>query len=331
VFSVLAFDSFPNPRDAAVRAPEERLGQYALLKRLPAGLRAEVWLGLPAGAASLGQLVAIKAFFPHAPGPARAGLSSELALAARLSHANIVQTLHVGSDADRPFIVSEYLEGTTLHALLRRARVARARVPSSVVTRLLLAIVRAVSHAERRVATPVTRRLVQQVVAAEDVFVTFDGAVKLLGFKGRLDLDGRPDGVERRLERRGRAAPAKPRGASQPAAIDALLSEHLTPALNEVLAEACRPPAGDPEGRRLPGLRRVERGLERWQSDVVGSDGRAELAALMGALFPTARLELRAWLEARLEQRLSARSAAVPFTPDDAGAPPASGFRTVVA
>jgi hypothetical protein len=320
VFIVLAFDSLPLPFEAAVRASEERLGQYTLLRRLPAGLRAEVWLGLPPGGASLGQLVAIKAFFPHAPGPARTALSAELALTSRLghpnrSHPNILQTLHVGGDAERPFIVSEYIEGTTLRALLRRVNVARARVATSVVTRLLLGVVRAVNHAGRQAASPAAQRLVQQTVAADDVFVTFDGAVKLLGFKGRLaSAEHGPSGGE---------APGE--GANAPAAIDALLSEHLTAALREVLAAGCQPP----EPSRRHGLRCIEQGLERWQSEVLGSDGRAELAALMGAMFPSARLELRAQLEARLEQWLAVRSGGLPFAADGDEGVPASGFRAV--
>jgi hypothetical protein len=316
VIIVLAIDSFAKPFEASVRASEERLGQYTLLRRRPAGLRAEVWVGLPPGGASLSQLVSIKAFFPHVPGPARAALSAELALASRLTHPNVVQTLQVGVDAERPFIVSEYMEGTTLRALLRRVSVARARMATAVVARLLLGVVRAVSHAERRAASPAVRLLVRQAVSADDVWVTFDGAVKLLGFKGRLAGAGR-----RPVERE--AAHAE--GSNAPAAIDALLSEHLTAALREVLALGCQHRAPG-----LQGLRRIEQGLERWQSEVLGSDGRAELAALMGLMFPSARLELRAQLEARLEQWLSARSAGMPFAADaDEGVPPASGFRTV--
>jgi serine/threonine protein kinase len=314
VIIVLAIDPFPTPSEAAVRAPEELLGRYVLLKKLPAGLRAEVWLGLPPGAASLGQLVAIKAFFQHAPGPARAALSAELGLAARLTHPNIVRALSAGRNSARPFMVSEYLEGTTLHALLRRVRVARARVAPAVVARLLLAIVRAVCHAERQAASAAAKRLVRQAIAADDVFVTFDGAVKLLGFKARLAS----------VEQSPVSAGAQPEGAALPAAIDVLLSQHLTPALRDVLAAGCRPQSG------VGGLDDVERALERWQAEVLGSDGRAELAALVGTLFLTARLELRAQLEERLEQCASARSAGLPMATDaDEGAPPASGFRTV--
>jgi len=308
---VLAIESSPLPFEAALRAPEERLGQYSLLRRLPAGLRAEVWLGLPPGGASLGQLVAIKAFFPHARGPAAAALAAELSLAPRLVHPNVVQTLRIGRDAQRPFIVSEHLEGTTLRALLRRVRVARASAEAAAVARVLLGIVRAVGHAQRQAKTAAERALAAQAVAADDVFITFDGAVKLLGFKAQLE------GVERRcLEFEA------PNDATAPAAIDALLSEHLTPELRGVLGAACRPGSGS------GGLARVGQELERWQTEVLRSDGRAELAELVEVMFPSARLEQRAQLDALLEQWMSARSLVASFAADNDAAP-ASGFRTI--
>jgi hypothetical protein len=314
VLVVLAIQTF-STFEAASRAPEERLGQYALLRRLPAGLRAEVWLGLHAGGSSLSQLVAIKIFFPHLPGPAREALAGELALAARLVHPNIVQTLRFGRDAERQFTVSEYLEGTTLRALLLRVSVARARVAAAAVGRLLLGIVRAVCHAEERAASPAALRLVKRTIAADDVFVTFDGAVKLLGFKAG-------PGAERSF----RDSEPQRHDSSAHAAIDALLSEHLTPELRRVLAAGSRS-----RGRARHGLPRVARALQRWQVEVLGSDGRAELAALMGAMFPWARLAQRAELEVRLDQWMSASSVRKPFAADaDESSPPASGFRKVL-
>ncbi|HTV23950.1 MAG TPA: protein kinase [Polyangiaceae bacterium] len=311
---MLAIQSLPLPSEAVVRAPEERLGQYALLRRLPAGLRAEVWLGLPPGCASLGQLVAIKAFFPHVKGPALAALSAELSLAPRLGHSNIVRTLRVDRDGQRPFIVSEHLEGMTLRALLRRVRVERASIGAPSLARVLLGIVRAVCHAQRQVATSAEKALVAQTIAADDVFITFDGAVKLLGFKAQL-ANIEPSGP----------VSTQP-DPSAPAAIDALLSEHLTPELGRVLEAAC-----SNGSRGLYGLTRIGRELERWQAEALRSEGRGELAALMDLMFPSARLEQRAQLEFLLEQWTSARSPGAPLSSDLSDAPPASGFRTVTA
>jgi hypothetical protein len=309
---VLAIETFRTPFESAFRARDEHLGQYAFLKQLPAGLRAEVWLGLPAGGRALGQLVAIKVFVPHAPGPARAALLEELALAPRLAHPNIAQTLRVGHDADRPFIVSEYLEGVTLQALLRRVSVDRANMANAAVARVLSGIVRAVHHAERQAVSPAAQALVKQTIAADDVFVTFDGAVKLLGFKAR------PAAVERRFH--DSDAPAD---SSANAALDALLSEHLTPELHAVLT-------ANTDGRGPEGLQRLGRALQRWQSEVLGSNGRAELSALMGAMFPQALLARRAQLELRLEERMLVHGSGIPMaSPDADESAPASGIRKV--
>jgi serine/threonine protein kinase len=311
VIVVLAIQTLPTPLEATWRAPDERLAQYALLRRLPAGLRAEVWLGLPAGGSSLGRLVAIKTFFPPVPGLAHSALAEELALAARLVHPNIVRTLRIGCDRERHFSVSEYLEGTTLQSLLRRASVARTSIAAAAVARVLSGIVRAVCYAEQWTASPAAMVLVRQTIAADDIFVTFDGAVKLLGFKTRPEAAGRIATDPARDDSR------------VPAAIDALLSEHRTPELSRVLAASC--------SRGSYALQRVARALQRWQADVLGSDGRAELADLMAAMFPWTKLDQKTQLEVRLGEWMTARSARVPPAVErDEGSAPASGFRKVL-
>jgi len=139
--------------------------------------------------------------------------------------------------------------------------------------------------------------------------------VKLLGFKARF-AD---------VERSSLGSEAQRHGSGAHAAIDALLSQHLTADLSTMLASSRS------AARGADGLRRIEQGLGRWQAEVLRSDGRAELAALLGAMFLSARLDQRARLEARLEQWSNARAAGTAFAPDadDGAAPPASGLRTI--
>jgi hypothetical protein len=270
----------------SLSAPDERLASFTFLRKLQAGLRSEVWLALPPGSGALDQLVVIKSFFPHAPGSALDALGEELALAQRLSHPNVARTLRVGRDAERSFVVSEYLEGTTLRALLRRLSVVGERLTDAAVARVLLALVSAVAHAERQAASVVAKVLVNQAVAAEDVFVTFDGEVKLLAFKAQFGSGGAFAASSSEV----------PEEASVYAAVDALLAEHLSPELGAVLAVARRAFV-----RRLSGLAHVARALQSWQRKL-GSDGRVELATLMGELFATERVEARARLERRIEE-----------------------------
>jgi hypothetical protein len=296
----------------SLSAPDERLAKYSFLRKLQAGLRSEVWLGLPPGSDSLDQLSVIKLFFPHVSGPALDALGEELALAQSLSHPNVVQTLRVGRDNERSFVISEYLEGTTLRALLRRLSVAHERLADAVVARVLLALVSAVAHAERQAASVVAKALVNQAIAAEDVFLTFAGDVKLLGFKAQFGSAGAYAA----------SSAGEPEEASVYAAVDALLSEHLSPELGAALAMARR--AGV---RRLSGLAYVERVLQAWQRKL-GSDGRVELATVMAGLFASQRHEDRARLERRLEERPPVVPAEV--TPgEEEEAAPVSGFRPI--
>jgi protein tyrosine kinase len=292
--TLLAIPSGVSDANRTVDTPLEGLARYVLLRPLPCGLRSEVGVGVARGAEALSQAVVIKRYFRHAPGAALDGLTEELELAKRLSHPNIARTLAVGIDADRAFVVSEYLEGVTLQALLRRVKVAGAVPGDAAVARILLAIVYAVAHAGRHAASAQSRAIVDGLVAAEDVFITHDGAVKLLGFKYRFDT-----------ARKAAASSAEESpDETSSAAIDALLSMHLTPPLRVVLATATSTAL-----RPFEQLLHVGRVLAGWQTAVLGSDGRAELAALVDGMFPSARLQQRARLDVAIEGAARARVA----------------------
>jgi protein tyrosine kinase len=299
--------------ETAPRAAAEGLDQSLLVRKLVGGLRAETWLGLGPGTVSSGQVVLIKRFFPHAPGAARDGLMQELELARRLEHPGIARTLHVGTLAERPFVIAEYLEGVTLQSLLLRASVTGARLSPAAVSRVLLTLVQAVAHGEARATSLAERQLVAQLIAAEDVFVTYDGAVKVLGFKSLLRATRwRAPGLE------------LARDSTAPSAVDALLAEHFTPQLGAVLAAA-----NDGRVRPLDRLCHVGRALTRWQAGELDSDGSAELATLLQALFPIERLQQRTWLDAALAGAVSADRSSDASATDLDEVPPQSGVRPI--
>jgi hypothetical protein len=291
-------------------APRDRVSGYTLLSRLPGSLRCDVWLALPDGDHALDQVVQIDLFVPHAPGSVLDNLVNELRLAAQLQHDNIVRTSHVGFESGRHFAVREHLEGVTLQALLRSLSVTGARMPEAAVVRVLLGIIAAVDHAERWGQSVGASRLGRQLVAAEDVFITHDGAVKLLGLEASLAA-AVGSGI-------GRAAPALP-------AIDALLAEHLTTELAAVLSVASRSGV-----QRRDRLRHVGQGLQRWQSEHLGSDGRRELARVMSACPNSARFASRMRLEAAFEDAQRAGRVTGRIAIDDRQeSAPVSGFRRI--
>jgi hypothetical protein len=296
-------------KQGAAAASQRQLSRYMLLNKLPGGIRTDLWLAISEQASGLDDVVLMKLFVPHQPGVALDGLRDELELAGKLAHDNIVTTRRVGFEAGCHFLVNEYLEGTTLRTLLRCVELSGVRLASAAVVRILMALVAAVDHAERVSSSVGALRLSRQPVAVEDVFITYDGTVKLLGFKSRLADDG--------------SAPGALSGVNPGTAVDALLFGHLTPELGAVLSRA-----SSPRIRACDRLWQLGDVLQDWQTEELGSDGRGELATVMSALPAAVRLEQRARLDAALDGALRARRPNTWPTPElGEEQPPLSGFR----
>src|SRR5262249_51348748 len=104
----------------------------------------------------------------------------EARLAARLSHPNIVQTYEIGHEGDQYFIAMEYLEGKTLQAS-RSTTKGVLTLPMQL--RVLCEVLIALEYAHDLVdydGTPL--RIVHRDVSPQNVFITYQGSVKLVDF-----------------------------------------------------------------------------------------------------------------------------------------------------
>jgi serine/threonine-protein kinase len=106
----------------------------------------------------------------------------EARLAARLNHPNIVQTNEVGFDGRDYFIEMEYLEGQPLDVILRRA--ARAGgLPTTLAIWVLAQVLAGLAYAhELKDHGGKPLGIVHRDVSPHNVFVTYDGVVKVLDF-----------------------------------------------------------------------------------------------------------------------------------------------------
>ena len=107
----------------------------------------------------------------------------EARLAARLNHPNIVQTNEVGSQGQRYFIAMEYLEGCTLNRIVKRYLATRGGLPLAMHLRVLRDMLRALEHAHTLHdfdGKPLG--IVHRDVSPHNVFLTYDGQVKLVDF-----------------------------------------------------------------------------------------------------------------------------------------------------
>lgn len=168
---------------ATPERPSRMLGRYRLLLELGHGGMARVYLALVRGMAGFSKLMVLKVMREElAEHPTSLEMFlGEARLAARMHDANVVQTYEVGEDEGRYFICMEYLEGQTLSRLLKRT----ARAPVSLAARLEVACQMLEGLTYLHGFSDLAGNqlgLVHRDISPNNVFVTFDGVVKLLDF-----------------------------------------------------------------------------------------------------------------------------------------------------
>ncbi len=149
--------------------PGARLGPYEIVAPLGAGGMGEVYR---AHDGRLNREVAIKILpeaFAQNPDRLRR-FEQEAKAAAALNHPNVMAVYDVSIDGDVPYVVSELLDGETLHALIRRGP-----VPTRTATGLAVQIAFGMAAAHQK-------GIVHRDLKPANIFVTADGRAKILDF-----------------------------------------------------------------------------------------------------------------------------------------------------
>ena len=157
-------------------------GKYKLIAELGQGGMANVYLAVARGPSGFNKLVVMKSLRSDlaVDQELMAMFLEEARLAARLNHPHVVQTYEVGDYAGRPVIIMEYLEGQTLANVELRGK---ARLTLALRLRILVDALEGLHHAHE--LTDFSGKplgLVHRDVSPQNVFVTFDGHVKVLDF-----------------------------------------------------------------------------------------------------------------------------------------------------
>jgi len=160
-------------------------GRYEVLFSLGTGGMGRVYAGRLGGPGGFERLVAIKMMHPHLAQKQSAieMFLDEARLAARIHHPNVAEVYDVGQSGKQVFMVGELLRGQDLTKLLRRLQ----RVGGSLDWALLAhigACACAGLHAAHETKGTGGRALglVHRDVSPSNVFVTYDGLVKLIDF-----------------------------------------------------------------------------------------------------------------------------------------------------
>ncbi len=110
-------------------------------------------------------------------------LVHEAKLAARLSHANVVQVFDLGRADERLFIAMEYVEGFDLNDLLRRCSKAKVPMPFELGVHVVREALRGLDYAHRRMDDEgMPLGIVHRDVSPSNLLVSFEGEVKVCDF-----------------------------------------------------------------------------------------------------------------------------------------------------
>jgi serine/threonine-protein kinase len=146
---------------------------------------AEIYLARAETALGAARLVVVKQIisqFAEHPEFAEM-LIHEAKLAARLSHANIVQVLDLGRESGQLYIAMEYVEGWDLNALLRRCSQTKTPMPIDFALRIVADALSGLDYAHRAKGEdgrPLG--IVHRDVSPSNILISLDGEVKLCDF-----------------------------------------------------------------------------------------------------------------------------------------------------
>jgi serine/threonine-protein kinase len=162
-----------------------RFGKYHLIGKLGHGGMAEVFLAMSLGKGGFRKLVVIKRL--HAELAEENGFVEmfldEARLAARLTHPNIAQCYEIDEYNGFQFMAMEYVGGEALDRVRRKAAKKEKELPIPVVLYCLTQVLEGLSYAhdlKEFDGTPL--QIVHRDVSPSNIFVGYDGRVKLLDF-----------------------------------------------------------------------------------------------------------------------------------------------------
>jgi len=162
------------------------LGPYELVEHLASGGMAEVYVARRQGPHGFNKTVAVKRILPQLAQDEEfvSMFVNEARVAATLSHPNIVQVFDFGEQAGELYMAMEYVRGTNVARLTRRAAARGAVIPLDVCLHIVLSVLRGLeyAHGARDESGLLLLKLVHRDVSPGNVLIDESGAVKLTDF-----------------------------------------------------------------------------------------------------------------------------------------------------
>lgn len=173
----------PAARPHAERAVT--LGNYRLMAKLGTGGMADVYLAVAQGAMNVNRLVVVKRLRDEQAGDesAREMFLNEARLAARLNHANVIQTFEAGHESGSYYLTMEYVEGQPLSRVLTKLRQEERRVDMKIAARVCADALAGLHYAHELAdfdGSPL--KIVHRDVSPQNIMLTYAGVTKIVDF-----------------------------------------------------------------------------------------------------------------------------------------------------
>ncbi len=173
------------PTAEHVQPREIRFGKYTLIDRIAVGGMAEIFLARQAGLEGFEKTIVIKRIRPHLSKQTSfvKMFLNEAKLAAQLNHQNIVQIYDLGKISESYFIAMEYIFGRDMRRIIPKADAMGIPFPMVYALKIASSICEGLYYAHQKVdlyGNPLN--IVHRDVTPENIFVSFDGTVKILDF-----------------------------------------------------------------------------------------------------------------------------------------------------
>ena len=173
-------------RDLAVAATgdRERFGKYEILRRIAVGGMAEIYLARALGIEGFEKLVVLKRILPqYADNEEFVQMFlDEARVAATLHHSNVVQVYDIGSVDGQYFLSMEFLHGQDGRQLMKACATRATPLPRQNALAIAIGVCAGLHYAHERIVDGRPLDLVHRDVSPQNVFVTYDGGIKLLDF-----------------------------------------------------------------------------------------------------------------------------------------------------
>ncbi|HEY0193568.1 MAG TPA: serine/threonine-protein kinase [Kofleriaceae bacterium] len=164
----------------------KRLGKYEIVALLALGGTAEIYLARIDGASGFEKYVVVKSLHDHlADDPEFVKMFlDEARLAAHLDHSNIVQTMELGQEEGRYYMVMEFLAGLSLAMIVRRAqeRLPGGKLPAALVLNVLAQAASGLHYAHDKAMNGKQLNIVHRDISPQNLVISFEGVVKVVDF-----------------------------------------------------------------------------------------------------------------------------------------------------